>query len=685
MYKDPTEFRARFKAYKEGKMPYENGLPKFAGGTPGLTSTQQAALDDMYNYFNPLGYDIISISGMGGNGLQESGLNPDIVSKSGYAGVWQNNKNLQNAIKDMYGDHSKDNQFRYANAWVSGDQQIRKGKHAAHTALGSGKFKKAGYKTAEEAADAWLKNYERAVILDSNGKVIGYQDQGKRKAFAKAAYNYLFGKYGKGGSAVAPEPIVEQAVSTAVRNTIPAEQTHARWEGAENVSPFITGKPMVKLRPRIQLPNLIDVIEDDQWEPEFKLPGMKNGKLPRYGGGKDGYRYIKNDETGGWDRITNDDEANLMSDLVVTPRGIRNKFDYESNPNYVAPRQKNEVVKQDNDLWTRQQVEKANNTRTWRSDAADVMHSIGEGALLASTFTAPEIEPLVYPAYQTAKSAIANVIKTYTEKTAPTMLSMMVRPQMRLNVPLDSWMHFPQTQQYIRYPYSVSWDDFIKDPKVGKYFDEGGEAIIYESKNNPGYLTKLKSELGEGRTLEDLEFMVNRDLHVNDLPGVEPIQYKGFSVSNNPIKILDPVTKKPKTILNERFYPIYEQKKLTPYHKVNTEAFDIDQEMLVNDWANQHGYKHLPNGWLKYGNISISDQGFNNFAFDDFGNMKFIDPMIQNFANGKSPIHIKPANRGKFTALKKRTGHSASWFKQNGTPAQKKMATFALNAKKWKH
>ena len=55
------------------------------------------------------------------------------------------------------------------------------------------------------------------------------------------------------------------------------------------------------------------------------------------------------------------------------------------------------------------------------------------------------------------------------------------------------------------------------------------------------------------------------------------------------------------------------------------------------------------------------------------------------FKDGKSPIHIKPANHGKFTALKKRTGHSASWFKAHGTPAQKKMAVFALNAKKWKH
>ena len=57
-----------------------------------------------------------------------------------------------------------------------------------------------------------------------------------------------------------------------------------------------------------------------------------------------------------------------------------------------------------------------------------------------------------------------------------------------------------------------------------------------------------------------------------------------------------------------------------------------------------------------------------------------------NYASGKdSGIHIKPENRGKFTRLKKRTGKSASWFKAHGTPAQKKMATFALNARKWKH
>jgi len=55
------------------------------------------------------------------------------------------------------------------------------------------------------------------------------------------------------------------------------------------------------------------------------------------------------------------------------------------------------------------------------------------------------------------------------------------------------------------------------------------------------------------------------------------------------------------------------------------------------------------------------------------------------FRRNGGPIRIKPENRGKFTALKKRTGHSASWFKAHGTPAQKKMAVFALNSRKWHH
>lgn len=44
--KDPTEFRARFKAYKEGKMPYENGLPKYHNGKIGHNVSHAEMNDD---------------------------------------------------------------------------------------------------------------------------------------------------------------------------------------------------------------------------------------------------------------------------------------------------------------------------------------------------------------------------------------------------------------------------------------------------------------------------------------------------------------------------------------------------------------------------------------------------------------------------------------------------------------
>ena len=60
------------------------------------------------------------------------------------------------------------------------------------------------------------------------------------------------------------------------------------------------------------------------------------------------------------------------------------------------------------------------------------------------------------------------------------------------------------------------------------------------------------------------------------------------------------------------------------------------------------------------------------------------DTEVNDYRSG-GKIQIRPENRGKFTRLKERTGHSASWFKAHGTPAQKKMAVFALNSRHWKH
>jgi len=55
---------------------------------------------------------------------------------------------------------------------------------------------------------------------------------------------------------------------------------------------------MVKLRPRVQLPNLVELMEDSEWEPGF--PKLKNGKLPGYKDGKpkgDGMKYSWDDQS----------------------------------------------------------------------------------------------------------------------------------------------------------------------------------------------------------------------------------------------------------------------------------------------------------------------------------------------------------------------------------------------------
>jgi hypothetical protein len=51
----------------------------------------------------------------------------------------------------------------------------------------------------------------------------------------------------------------------------------------------------------------------------------------------------------------------------------------------------------------------------------------------------------------------------------------------------------------------------------------------------------------------------------------------------------------------------------------------------------------------------------------------------------KKGIHIKPENKGKFNATKKKTGKSTEELKHSKNPLTRKRATFAANAKKWKH
>ena len=125
----------------------------------------------------------------------------------------------------------------------------------------------------------------------------------------------------------------------------------------------------------------------------------------------------------------------------------------------------------------------------------------------------------------------------------------------------------------------------------------------------------------------------------------------------------------------------------------------LDKEIIRNDgvynWLDPNGVTRSP----EYGPIYLLKSPAGEpiptkmfeysetlpFQFDlsRFRDGRYVIEQDGIFHGDGGKIRIKPENRGKFTALKKRTGHSASWFKAHGTPAQKKMAVFALNSKKW--
>ena len=122
-------------------------------------------------------------------------------------------------------------------------------------------------------------------------------------------------------------------------------------------------------------------------------------------------------------------------------------------------------------------------------------------------------------------------------------------------------------------------------------------------------------------------------------------------------------------------------------------ASDIDTQSDLTMASNyfDYGGPIFSTGAIGY---DLASRDLNNKQMKALGDMRLASlpnsfnampdvSTINTFKDGG--IFIKPENRGKFTALKERTGKSSIWYKEHGTPAQKKMATFALNAAKWKH
>lgn len=117
-----------------------------------------------------------------------------------------------------------------------------------------------------------------------------------------------------------------------------------------------------------------------------------------------------------------------------------------------------------------------------------------------------------------------------------------------------------------------------------------------------------------------------------------------------------------------------------PY--ASTEVIDKDPGEMETLQSSNARYEEAPNK-----NKSKIDRGYLDNSLVDVNRdivTKKMGGIIGTYKNGGT-IHIKPENKGKFTATKKRTGKSTEELTHSKNPITKKRAIFAKNAKKWKH
>lgn len=116
----------------------------------------------------------------------------------------------------------------------------------------------------------------------------------------------------------------------------------------------------------------------------------------------------------------------------------------------------------------------------------------------------------------------------------------------------------------------------------------------------------------------------------------------------------------------------------TPYSNNKSFALggDVDEDQLaqLQELADENG-------------ISLEDliQQLQGNEGDDEQEAESDDESDEGEEYAYGGIHINPKNKGKFNALKKKTGKSTAQLTHSKNPLTRKRAIFAQNAKKWKH
>ena len=200
-------------------------------------------------------------------------------------------------------------------------------------------------------------------------------------------------------------------------------------------------------------------------------------------------------------------------------------------------------------------------------------------------------------------------------------------------------------------------------------FAEGGDVYPGQGSNNNKDITRYTGERHEqgGVTLGNIA-----EVEGGETRGIEGTPTQDYIFSDR-LKTLDD-----KTTFAMRSKNISNKYKLRPWDPISNNAKDRELQDLMGEHEvvkKAHDLNEALDTYHKAmgGKLSPEDRVQNEMAINEgvFGN------------GGK--IHINPANKGKFNALKARTGKSTEELTHSSNPITKKRAIFAQNAAKWQH
>ena len=347
MHRDPSKFRARFKAYKEGKMPYKNGLPMYADGQlPEDEGRQQASIPGPVTVLGNLVRSVVHpkqtaerIMRQSAEGVRsaEDILGGVLLNKSGsytgHEGGSINNRDLVSLY--LYGNENGFQRINPAdNIGHSYDNEIiASGRDPKDIRTYYGQFPVPNYfilpKYAEEQVRALLnsgidvtKSFNEESIKDNTDDVARYlatlsQKNGQPVVSYSDMWDFIPDQYNNEYSRDLLDRIVVYAADKAgtpfiLRQNVPItfSDDDYSWQGKPNEDDFrnqillragVMPEVTVYPEPRVLTPEQIkrrNAQKEAAVQQELKdlgmtendLPGNKWGKLPEY---RDGRIHIK--------------------------------------------------------------------------------------------------------------------------------------------------------------------------------------------------------------------------------------------------------------------------------------------------------------------------------------------------------------------------------------------------------